>query len=103
MKKIYLGEIEQAGNDLINFSKNDINNKIEELKELPRKFVWETPTSNSYIEMYENMINKISNINNDLIKLAEFLLMADSDYSESNNKITKAYDDFIENFEEENK
>ena len=41
MKKVYLNELENTGNEIINYSKNDIASKIEELKLAPNNLVWE--------------------------------------------------------------
>lgn len=98
MKKIYLDEIESKGNELVNFSKNNIASKINELKDAVSKFEWEGIAHDTYVNGYYNRINRIVELNNKLCKLSQFLLQVREDYGTANGKIETAYEEIIDDF-----
>ena len=98
MKKVYLDELSDKGDELINFSKNTIAQKIIELSEAPNNFVWQGPSSVSYINKYNLLIEKIKKYNDGLTKIANFLVTAKDSYSEANRKIDSAYDELLADF-----
>lgn len=98
MKKIYLNEIETKGEELVRYSKNDINTKIEELKVSPKKFVWQGPAYDTFIKGYNTKIKKITELNNNLAKIAEYLLRVKEDYSNTNERIENAYNELLDEF-----
>lgn len=99
MRKVYLDELEEVSNELINYSENSINNKIEELKQATNNFVWQGLAYNSYISNFNTKINKLIRMNNSLTNLAKYLLMAKENYSDANSKISNAYAELLEEFQ----
>lgn len=95
MKKIYLDEIEDKSRELINFSKNDVALEIEELKKIPNNFIWEGLVKDKYLIGYNNRINKLSELNNNVSKIAEFLLRVNEDYHGANQRIDNAYEELL--------
>ena len=95
MKKIYLNEIEEKSRELVSFSRNDINVRIEELKKLPSNLVWKGLAKEKYIVGYNNRINTLSELNNNVCKIAEFLLRVKEDYNGANQKIENAYEELL--------
>jgi len=101
MTKILLNELEKVGNELVNYSKVDISNQIMELKNLPKQFNWDGPSSVYYVESYEKKMNKLIRMNNNLAVLAEFLLSANSNYSLSSKKVNQSYNDLMSELKDE--
>jgi len=105
MKKVYLDELTEYGNELVNYSKNNISSKIDELKKSINDLEWKGTGYESFIEGYNNRINKIIEWNNNLTKLASFLLTVTTDYNDTNEDIYKHYDenlnDLIDKLKEE--
>ena len=96
MKKIYLNEIEAKGEELIRYSKNDINTKIEELKDTTKNFVWQGTAYDTFMKGYNAKINKMTELNNNMAKIAEYLLRVKDDYANANEKIENAYNEFLD-------
>lgn len=95
MKKVYLDEIEEKSVELANYSKNDIAKKIEELRLLPTTFIWEGPVKEKYISDYNKKIEKLNELNNNMRKIAEFLVHVKDDYTDANRQIDNAYEELI--------
>lgn len=98
MKKIYLDELEIREQELVNFSENNIKNKIEELRELTNGFVWEGKAHNSYIAGYNKRIDKLVSLNEGLTKIGKFLFSVKDNYQDANNRINNAYEELLEEF-----
>lgn len=96
MKKVYLDELEEVGNELISYSKNNIANKIEELKQVTNNFEWQSPAYNIYIREYNLKISNLERMNESLTILAEYLVRAKESYNDTNFKINNAYDELLE-------
>lgn len=98
MKKVYLDELESTGNELVNYSQNNIASKIEELKQTTNNFEWQGLAYNSYINAFNTKINKLIRMNNNLVNLAKFLLSVEENYDNTNKRISNAYEELIEEF-----
>ena len=96
MKKVYLDELESTCNELVNYSQNSIANKIEELKQAPNNFVWQGLAYDSYVNNFNTKIDKLIRMNNSLTNLAKFLLSAEENYNNANERINNAYEELIE-------
>lgn len=93
--KVYLDELETSGNELVSYSKNDIANKISELKSATSNLVWEGNGADNYIENYNSKINKLEEYNNSLTTIANYLLTAKDSYTETNEKINNSYEELL--------
>ena len=98
MVKVYLDEVENKANELVNYSKNDISLKIEDMKNLTDKFIWKGQASESFISGYKNKINKLAELNNKMSKIAEFLFTVNSGYQETNERVNNMYEELVEEF-----
>lgn len=95
MKKVYLDEIEEESKELIDYSKVNIANKIEDLRKLPSNFVWEGLAREKYVTGYNNRVNKLSELNDNVCKIAQFLLRVKEDYNGANQRIENAYEELL--------
>ena len=100
MPKVYLDELEEEGTKLVNYSKNDINEKINELAKATSNFVWNGPGYQAYITEYNSKIKMIQKINNNLTKIASYLIDAKEEYSDTNNQINSKYEELLDEYEE---
>ena len=98
MKKVYLDELEDTGNELVNYSEKNITDTLQELKNATNNFIWQGPAYNSFIKEYDIKINKLLEMNNSLTSLAKFLLLAKDGYSDANRKIDNAYEELLSDF-----
>ena len=98
MKKIYLDEVRATGEELIQFTKNDITSKIEELKLVTKDLIWQGQAYNNFIEGYNAKIVKLEQMNDSLSNIANFLITVNDNYGETNRKIDNAYEELIEDF-----
>ena len=95
MKKVYLDELENSSNELINYSQNNIGKTIEELKKSPNNMIWQGTVHNSYIAGYNKKIEELVKMNNGLTNLAKYLLSAKESYSNANARINNAYEELL--------
>lgn len=95
MKKIYLNELEEKSIELANYSKNDINLELEELKKIPNDFVWVGPSKDKFVTGYNKKVERLVLLNNNICKIAEFLLKVKEDYNSTNEKINNAYEELL--------
>ena len=98
MKKIYLDEVRATGEELIQFTKNDITSKIEELKLVTKDLIWQGQAYNNFIEGSNAKIVKLEQMNDSLSNIANFLITVNDNYGETNRKIDNAYEELIEDF-----
>ena len=96
MKRVYLEELESTGNNLINYTQNNMAKVIEELKLATNNFVWQGPAYNSYIKGYMVRIQRLEKLNNDMKKIAEYMLRVKDEYSNANGKIENAYNELVD-------
>ena len=94
--KIYLNELEEQTNKLVTFSKNDINTKISELKTIFDDVNWQGKGHNTFINGYNNKINYLEKMGNNILLLTEYLTNCHNDYSETNDKLIKSWDKFMD-------
>ena len=94
-KKIYLNEIEEKSSELASFSRNNIHNELEELKNAPNKLVWEGLAKERYLNLYRKKLNHLYELNNNVCKIAEFLQRVKDDYDGANDRINNAYEELI--------
>ena len=100
MKKVYIDELETKGIELVNYSQNDISEKIDELKSIKEEFKWNGIGYLAYINQYDAVLNKIERINNNLSLIAKFLLDVKDGYEEVNMDINGVYEKALEDYEE---
>ena len=96
MKKVYLNELEEVGTELVNYSKNDIANKIKEFNTITENFEWQGISRDAYVKKMNDKVNKILKWNDDLYKIASFLFSATDDYGNTSEKINKLYEQLID-------
>lgn len=99
MKKIYLDEVEEKGSDLMNFSRIEISQKIEELRLAPNNFIWQGRAHASFMESYNKKIDTVTKLNDNFVKIAEYLLQVKDDYHNTNQQIDNAYNELLSDFE----
>ena len=100
--KIYLDKLEESSNKLINLSKNDIGSNIKELDELFNNVKWQGKAFNIFISGYKNRINMLKKYNDNLTKLALYLKDGFNNYNDTNDKLVKSWDSFIDEVKGDN-
>ena len=100
MTKVYIDELEDKGNELINYSQNNIKETICNLKASTNNLIWDGPGYQSYISQFNSKINKLEKINNNLSKIASYLITAKDEYYDTNIKIDKMYEELLEEYKE---
>ena len=100
--KIYLDKLEESSNKLINLSKNDIGSNIKELDELFNNVKWQGKAFNTFISGYKNRINMLKKYNDNLTKLALYLKDGFNNYNDTNDKLVKSWDSFIDEVKGDN-
>ncbi len=100
--KIYLDELEEKSNKLINYSKHNIDNKVNELDSLFDDMKWSGRGYNTFISGYKSRINKLKKYSNNLTKLAIYLKDGFNNYNETNDKLVKSWDNFIDELKGDN-
>lgn len=98
MKKIYLDELEEKENEIVNYSQTNIKEKIDELNKLTNGFIWEGKARDSYIMGYNKKINKLLELNEGLNKIGKFLLSVKDNYQDANNRVNNAYEELLAEF-----
>ena len=101
MKVIYIKEIEEKSDELVNYSRNVIGNDIDELKSLPNKLIWKGLAKDTYVNNYNKKMNKLNELNNNICKIAEFLKEVSGNYNEANSKINNAYEELLSDIQQE--
>ena len=94
--RIYLDELDEKSTELVNYSKNNIASKINELAIVFNDINWHGKASNAFINGYNNKINNLKRLNNNIELLARFLRECHDNYSETNNTLGKSWDSFID-------
>ena len=95
MKKIIFKGIEEYYRELSNFSKNNIASKIEELSKLPDKITWVGIAHDSYIQGYNKQIDDVRALNDNIHKLAEFLLIVNERYGNANLTVNNDFEELL--------
>lgn len=101
MKKVYLDELEETGNELVNYSKNEISSKINDLKNVTKDLDWNGIGYETFVEGYNKKVNRIVEWNENLTKMASFLLTAKNDFNDTNEDIEKQYNESLSELIEE--
>ena len=101
-KKIYMDELTETSEKLINYSQVNIHDKINEIKLLVESIPWEGPAHDKYLEGFNKEITDIQNLNSRLELLGKYLTHAHDNYENANNDINKSWDKFMEEIEEKN-
>lgn len=99
MKKIDINSLEELYANIKNLTDNDIAGKIVELNELKNSFVWEGPGHNAFINEYNKKMKTLVSMNNDLIKLGNFLNSAKEGYEETNNELNTEWKELLDELE----
>ena len=98
--KVYIDEVEDKGLELVNYSKNNIASTINDLKSAPSNFIWGGLGYQSYILQYNIKMKKLEKINENLSKIAEYLLTVKEGYEDANYKINNTYEELLNEYEE---
>ena len=98
---VKLDELEEKCNEIINYSKNDISQKIDSLDKLKNNFEWTGKTHNSFITGYNDEIEKMKEINQQMTLLGEFLLSFQTDYDNTQKKLDAMMQNYLDELEEE--
>ncbi len=94
--KIYLDELEEETNKIINYSKRDINDKINEIREIGNDIKWSGPAHDSYMEVFNNQIYELQMMNGKVELLGHYLGLCTNQYSDTNNKVKNNWKKYIE-------
>ena len=100
--KIYLDELETNSNKIVDYSKNTINSKINELDKIFDNLNWRGKAANTYLNGYKTRIDKLYKINDNITKLAQYLQSGFTDFNETNNDLSKSWDAFIDETDGDN-
>lgn len=100
--KIYLDKLEEESNKLINLSKNDIATNVKELDELFNGVKWTGKGYNTFINGYKARMNRLKKYNDNLTKIALYLKDGFNNYNETNDKLVKSWDNFIDEIKGDN-
>ena len=95
MKKVYLDELSKKSSELIDYSKNNIANKIEQIRLLSESIIWKGPGSIEYLNNFNSKINQLVKLNNNVRKIAEYLLDVADNYNLANNRINSMYEELL--------
>ena len=94
--KVYLDELEEESNELVKYSNEKINPKINELKTLFDDVIWAGKGYNTFINGYNQKIKYLEKAGNNIELLAKYLTNAEKDYREVNGKIVNSWNDFVD-------
>lgn len=98
MKRVYLKEIETKSHEIMDYSKNVIAEKIAQMKNLPEEIEWKGKARDSYVNTYKTKIAELEKLNNNIYKIAEFLLMVNEKYGNANYSIGNAHEELVSEF-----
>ena len=94
--KIYLDELSDASNKLVNYSNTDINNKIGELKNLAESIKWTGSAHDSFINGFNKQIYEVTKLNDKIRLFGEYLGFAHESYDNTNNDVNKSWNNFLD-------
>ena len=94
--KIYLDELSDASNRLVNYSKNDINNKIAEIKAIGESINWVGPAHDKFISGFDKQITNLNRLNDKIRLFGEYLDHAYESYNDTNNDVHKSWDNYLD-------
>lgn len=94
--KIYLDELSDESRKIVNYSKIDINNKIEEIKRLGESIKWSGPAHDSFIKGFNKQIINLEKLNDRIRLFGEYLDYAHEDYNNTNNDVNKSWNNFLD-------
>ncbi len=94
--KVYMDELADSSNKLVNYSKNDINDKINEIKALAESIKWSGPAHNRFMIGFNEKITEVQKLNNKLELLGRFLTHAHDSYDETRKDVNKSWEKLLE-------
>lgn len=94
--KVYMDELSDSSNKLINYSKNDINDKINEIKALADSIKWSGPAHDSFMIGFNEKITEVQKLNSKLELLGKFLTHAHDNYDETRKDVNKSWEKYLE-------
>ena len=100
--KVYLDELDEKCNELTNYIKNDINDKINELSHAFDDVNRFGNASTTYINGYNRKIEKLIKLEHNMELLANYLKEYHDNYSETNNSLGKSWTSFIDEMRGDN-
>ena len=92
--KIYLDELSDCSHNLISYSKNDINNKINEIKVLGESIKWKGLAHDNFINGFNKRIEKINKLNEKMALFGEYLEGAHINYSNTSSKLNNSWEEY---------
>jgi transposase-like protein len=100
--KVYLDELDKKCDELLNCSKNNINEKINELSHAFDGVIWQGIYYDTYLNGYNKEINKLKKINRNFELFARFLKETHVNYSDTNEKLSKSWEEFLSELKGDN-
>lgn len=89
---IDMDNLKDSGNELINFSQNNIHSKYEEMLSLLNDFEWEGEAREQFDLKYKSLLNVIKDLESAVYKLGFFVGRCSDNYLESDRKISREWD-----------
>ncbi len=99
--QVYLDELEEKSDELIRFSRNDMKNKVQEIKKDFNDLNWHGEAHDSYAKGYDARIEKINTMMDRLSLLGEYLKMCKDSYWETNEKLENSWNEFMDELDKE--
>ena len=93
--KVYLDELNDASRKLVSYSKIDIKNKIDELKNIGESIKWYGPAHDSFINGFNKRIDNLNKLNSKISVFGEYLENSYTNYSETSNKVNNSWEEYI--------
>lgn len=100
--KVYLNELDDKSNELINYSKNNIASKIDELSMVITDIDWYGNAGNKYKLGYDKKIIKLKKYGENIEKLGKYLAESHNSYKESNDDLERSWNDFLDELKGDN-
>jgi uncharacterized protein YukE len=88
-------ELYSAGQDLANYSENDIKNQIEKIQELRKQVNWEGADAESSLKGFDEFMTEMQKLSQGLAKYGKFLQAAAGQYKDTSNKIKDKFENEV--------
>ncbi len=93
--KIYLNELDDTSKKLVRYSKNDIKNKINEIKDIGMSLNWKGPAHDNFMNGFNKKIENLNLLNDKICLLGEYLDNCYSSYNETSNKVNNSWEEYL--------
>lgn len=94
--------LNEDGEELIQFAQNNIRPLYDKMLSFLNDCIWEGDAKDAFEVKYKEKLDKILKINEIVIKLGAFMVTCSKHYGESNDKIMKNWQDYLEELKKEN-